>query len=221
MLAVFLAVGIKSAPTSSLTLFLYNHLPFYKGLRQPQKWVAVIIPIYLFINSGRLSSKINKINYPNNRFKWIILAAIIIMGCACLCFGALIVRSDQPLIPSDWSEINNLLLNRSAQSYGCSDRILFLPWHLYLGFGWIGNCVANPASAFFTCPVLSGTDMEYGGIYDNSQSPEGRVMSKIGLRRKGRMVRRLSPVRRCAILFSPKKWTSLLIIGSMIYHICI
>ena len=46
-LAIILAIGIKLPLTSGLTLFLYNYLPLYKGLREPQKWVAAIIPIYL------------------------------------------------------------------------------------------------------------------------------------------------------------------------------
>lgn len=175
--AVVLAVGIKSPLTNGLTLFLYNHFPLYKGLREPQKWVAVLIPIYLFyltLGAARLSRA--KIIRENRLTSGFILAAIIVMQASYLFWG--FNRQASPTAyPADWYEANQLLVNRSPQSYGCADRVLFLPWHLYLSFNWVGKIVANPASAFFTCPVLSGTDMEWGGIYDNSQSPDGAAVA--------------------------------------------
>jgi hypothetical protein len=175
-LAVILAVGIKSPLTSSLTVFLYNHLPYYKGLREPQKWVAVIIPIYLFyLTLGAARLRQAKFISENKILSAFVLAAIIIMGAPSLVWG--FNRQVKALpYPEDWSRVDKFLMNRAAQSYGCSDRILFLPWHLYLGFSWSGKIMANPASAFFTCPVKSGTNMEWGGIYDNSQDSEGQAV---------------------------------------------
>jgi hypothetical protein len=173
-LAVGLAVGIKSPLTNGLTWFLFNHLPLYKGLREPQKWVAVIIPIYLFyltLGASRLRS--SKFVAANLAVCGTVLAAVIIMSAPSLLWG--FNRQVEPTpYPADWSAADQFLVNRAAQSYGCSDKILFLPWHLYQGFSWIGKIVANPAPAFFTCPVVSGTDMEFGGIYDNSQDAQSR-----------------------------------------------
>jgi hypothetical protein len=45
-----------------------------------------------------------------------------------------------------------------------------------MSFSWIGHIVANPAPSFFACPVVSGSDMEWGDIYDNSQSSEGQAV---------------------------------------------
>jgi len=70
-----------------------------------------------------------------------------------------------------------LLLNKSAPSPECSDRVLFLPWHLYMSFNWVGKIISNPAPAFFACPVSSGTDMEWGGIYDNSTNSDGAAVA--------------------------------------------
>jgi hypothetical protein len=76
--------------------------------------------------------------------------------------------------PSDWYAANDYIVHDS----GCAGSILFFPWHLYMSFSWIGHIVANPAPAFFQCPVVSGTDMEWGDIYDNSQSPEGQAVEQ-------------------------------------------
>ncbi|MFA6995153.1 MAG: hypothetical protein WC249_01955 [Patescibacteria group bacterium] len=176
-LAVYLAVGIKSPLTGGLTIFLYNYLPLYKGLREPQKWVAVIIPIYLFyltLGTRRLKdSKLISKNIPVSAF---IFSAVIIMAAPSL-FWSFNRQAVPTPYPQDWYSVNQLLLNRSAQSYGCNDRILFLPWHMYMSFNWVGKIIANPASTFFSCPVLSGTNMEWGGIYDNSRSVDGAAVS--------------------------------------------
>jgi len=175
--AVFLAIGIKSPLTRDLTLFLYDNLPLYKGLREPQKWVAVIIPIYLFyltLGAWRLSRV--KVIANNIIAGGLILGAIIIMQAPSLLWGFNRQAIPTPY-PDDWYDVNSLLVNRSSQSYGCSDKILFLPWHMYMSFNWARKIIANPAPYFFTCPVLSGTNMEWGGIYDNSRLPEGTVVS--------------------------------------------
>ena len=45
---------------------------------------------------------------------------------------------------------------------------------MYMSFNWVGNLVANPAKYFFSCPVIQGTNMEWGGIYDNSADATGQ-----------------------------------------------
>jgi len=175
--AAVLAVGIKSSMSRGLTMFLYDNLPLYKGLREPQKWVAVIVPIYLFFLTigARYASKA-KLVVKNRVLSGLLLAAVIIMQAPSLLWG--FNRQVRPTpYPEDWIAVNKLLLGRSAPSHECSDRILFLPWHMYMSFNWVGKIIANPARVFFSCPVLSGTDMEWGGIYDNSRDPDGAAVA--------------------------------------------
>ncbi len=176
-LAVLLAIGNKLSVTRPLTIFFYNYLPLYKGLREPQKWVAVVVMIYIFyltIGSGRLFKK-NIIS--NNRLvSGLIMIAVIIMQAPSLLWG--FNRQAKPIsYPKDWYEVNSLLVSRSDQSRGCHDKILFLPWHAYMSFNWLGKIVASPAQVFFTCPAIIGTNMEWGGIYDNSRNPDSMIIS--------------------------------------------
>ncbi len=72
--------------------------------------------------------------------------------------------------PSDWYETNNFL-NEDKQDF----KILFLPWHQYMNFGWVNNTnkrIANPARNFFDKDVISGTNAEIGKIYRESNTPE-------------------------------------------------
>ncbi|MFA5108964.1 MAG: hypothetical protein WC458_00235 [Patescibacteria group bacterium] len=176
-LAVSLAVGIKSPLTGGLTMFLYDHLPLYKGLREPQKLVAVIIPIYLFyLTLGVNRLKDFKLVKSHRRLSAVVLAVIIVTQTPSLLWGFNNQVKSTPY-PADWYEVNSFLVNRATQSYSCSDKILFLPWHMYLSFNWAGKVIANPAPVFFTCPVISGTNMEYGGIYDNSQNYDSAAVA--------------------------------------------
>jgi hypothetical protein len=47
-----------------------------------------------------------------------------------------------------------------------------LPWHLYLSFPFTQKISVNPAKVFFTCPIIIGTNMELGQVYDNNFDKE-------------------------------------------------
>lgn len=176
-LAVLLAVGIKAPVSRGLTMFLYDHLPLYKGFREPQKWVAVIIPIYLFyLTLGAARLKTVKPISHNRGLSGLILAALIIMQAPSLFWGFnRQVRSTK--YPADWTIANQFLVERSGGG-ACQDKILFLPWHMYMSFDFTRKIIVNPAPTFFSCPTISGTNMEWGGIYDNSQKAEGGVIGE-------------------------------------------
>ena len=177
IVVIVLALGVKAGFASGLSMFLYDHLPMYKGLRESQKWVAVIIPIYLFyLTLGAIKLKQTKVITHNLGLSGTVLVAIIIMQAPSLLFG--FNGQAQPIAyPVDWVEVNKFLLNNSASSYSCHDKTIFLPWHMYMSFRFAGRIIVNPAPAFFPCPTITGTNMEYGGIYDNSADPDGAVIN--------------------------------------------
>ncbi len=179
VVAVILSVGIRLPIFKEITYWLFNSVPFYKGLRESQKWVSLVVMTYgIFLALGleKLFSK--KIVKNNNIISSIVLGSVIIMQAPLLLFG-LAGQVTPTDYPKDWSEINRYIIDNqipvaSNQSQTCKDTILFLPWHMYMNFNWIGHVVANPASSFFSCPVIQGTNMEWGGIYDNSLDPVGQ-----------------------------------------------
>jgi hypothetical protein len=171
--SVVLAAGIRIPVGSQITYFLFNHLPFYKGLRESQKWVSVTVMIYLaFLSIGLRELFTKKIVQRNAFIMKCLVGAIIVMEAPLLLFG--FGGQVKPVqYPSDWYAVNNYIVRDDPS---CSGNVLFFPWHLYMSFSWIGAIVANPAPSFFQCPVISGTDMEFGGIYDNSESSVGQAV---------------------------------------------
>ncbi len=173
-LSVVLAAGIRIPVGSQITYFLFDHLPFYKGLRESQKWVSVTTAIYLaFLSVGLGELFTKKIVQRNAFIMKCLVAAIIVMEAPFLLWG--FGGQVKPVqYPSDWYAVNNYIIRDS----NCSGSILFFPWHLYMSFSWIGAIVANPAPSFFQCPVVSGTDMEWGGEFDTSGNPESQAVEQ-------------------------------------------
>ncbi len=172
LVSVILASGVALSATAPFSYWLFDHFPLYKGLRESQKWVAVIVLVYaIFLSIGTAVLLKTKIVSDNRRISLIFLSAVVIMQAPLLLWGF-----DRQVIPvqypADWVQVD--------KSLECSNnnKALFLPWHLYMSFSWTNQIIANPAKLFFSCPIISGTDMEWGGIYDNSQSAEGAKVLK-------------------------------------------
>ncbi len=163
VVSVFLAVGVSTPITRGLTLWLFDHVPFYKGLRETQKWVAPIILVYVFYLSYGVWQLFTKKFVQEYRFVLgIFLAGVIVMQAPLLLWG--LNRQVMPVkYPADWYLTNQKIVGES----NCQRKVLFFPWHLYMGFKWVGGVVSNPASVFFSCPVISGSNMEWGGIYES------------------------------------------------------
>ena len=174
VVSILLAAGIRIPVGRQITYFLFDHLPFYKGLREAQKWDAVVAMVYLiFLSWGLRELFAKKIIVNNAAIMKFFVGAVIVMQAPLLLFGfSGQVKPTQ--YPNDWYTVNNYIVRDS----GCLGNILFFPWHLYMGFSWIGGIVATPAPVFFQCPVISGTNMEWGGISDNSQNPQGQAVER-------------------------------------------
>lgn len=174
-----LAIGIALPGFRQFTLWLFDNVPFYSGLREPQKWLAVIVAVYeIFLVYGLKAIFKEKVVLEYKSIAVFLLTIFIIAQAQLLVWGAL--GQVKPVnYPRDWQEVNEFIKSESYQveSQKCDGKILFLPWHLYMSFNWIGNIVNTPARIFFDCPVISGTNMEAGQIYDNSLSEEGKKVS--------------------------------------------
>jgi hypothetical protein len=174
VVSIILAAGIRIPIGSQITYFLFNHLPFYKGLRETQKWVSVTTMIYLiFLSVGVHELFTKKIVQRNAFIMKCLVGAIIVMEAPLLLWG--FGGQVKPVqYPSDWYTVNNYIV----QDSGCSGSILFFPWHEYMSFSWIGAIVASPAQVFFQCPVISGTDMEWGGSIGASEDSQGQAVEQ-------------------------------------------
>jgi len=210
--SVVLAVGVRLPISREITYWLFSKLPFYKGLRETQKWVSLVVVAYgafLALGLSQLFSK--KMIWDNKLLNLVVVSGVIIMQAPLLLFG--FWGQVKPVdYPKDWQEINSYIVNDQKAEYGsqislCNGSILFLPWHMYMGFGWMGRVTATPAKNFFSCPVVQGTNMEWGGIYDNSGDFVGqKVEDWIDLKGSLNMLKEYIPGLSYVILAKEVDW---------------
>ena len=175
LVALVLALGIALPITSKITLWLFNNVPFYKGLREPQKWVAVMVAVYEVLLVCGLNQLLKKnIVIKNKGLLTVLLVFIVLLQAPLMVWGAAgqVKPTNHPV---DWYEVDKFI---TLESKKCESKILFLPWHLYMSFSWIGKIVANPAKSFFECPVIYGKNLEFGGIFSRSQDKDEREVEK-------------------------------------------
>jgi hypothetical protein len=175
VISFVLALGIAFPVTSKITLWLFNNIPFYRGLRETQKWVAVLVAVYeILLVYGFIELFKRRIIIKYKELIIILLTGVIIFQAPLLIGGG--AGQVGPVdYPKDWYEMNDFIVQKqklSLRNQKCAERILFLPWHLYMNFKWIGNIVVNPAPSFFQCPVISGENMEFWEIYSQTLKDE-------------------------------------------------
>ncbi|MEK9152983.1 MAG: hypothetical protein AAB723_00090, partial [Patescibacteria group bacterium] len=172
--AFILALGIALPSASKITIWLFNNVPFYKGLREPQKWVVALVAIYEVLLICGLNQLLKRnIVIKNKGLLTALLTFIILLQAPLMVWGG--AGQIKPAnYPRDWYEVNEFV----TKEINCKTKILFLPWHSYMNFNWTGKIIANPAPKFFNCPVIYGQNMEFGGIFGHSADLNEREVEK-------------------------------------------
>jgi hypothetical protein len=174
VLSVLMAGGI-SGPSGGVFEFLFNNVFFFKGFREPQKFVALLVLSYAYLG-GLGVAEFEKLAWEKTKVRFtakkIMVIAVLILALATpfvysfTMFNGFWGQLKPTDYPKDWYEVNDFL-NQDKQDF----NVLFLPWHEYMDFKWLPNTekrLANPASVFFDKPVIQGDNMETGAIYSSS-----------------------------------------------------
>ena len=155
---------LATATSINFLSFLYKFIPFYSGLREPQKWAMILVPIYILA----IIFAVKNIKNISEKSLSIILILLLIIFQNKFLF-AFSSQMHAANFPESLQKVNEVINKEESK---CESKNLFLPWHLYLSFPFTKNVVANPANYFFTCKFVTGTNMEFGGIFDNNLNKE-------------------------------------------------
>ncbi|MFN3622281.1 MAG: hypothetical protein ACK4TI_05255, partial [Nitrososphaerales archaeon] len=158
-----------------LNLLLFKKTMFFKIFRDTQKFIVPIILFYAFL--GGLGVKSISSRLKGRRMLQIVAAAALIAL-------PLIYQFNMPLgfnrqlktydYPDTWYEVNTYL-NSDSEDF----NILFLPWHNYMHFKWVGSSIANPAPVFFDKHVITAQNIEVGPIYTHSTHPAQQYLDHL------------------------------------------
>lgn len=163
---------------SVLTQFLYSYVPFYKWLREPQKWVWILLIVYSYFwwlwAKKILEYKFVKSWYPKLITVWLLLIPILYTPTMLLWFNWQLFVTDYP---REWYKLNEKFFKDKENNWKYD--VLSLPWHQYIWFGFAGKIIANPSEWFFyNAKVLQADNMEIGKIYTQSTRPESKIIEK-------------------------------------------
>jgi len=171
--------------------FMYNYFPFYKWMREPQKWIMFLVIIYAYFWSlwvKFLYDKLLKIYFINSFFKKIIFLIIIFTPIFYTPYiiwwfmWQVVIKN----YPKEREEIKKYMQNVNSsecpymvlkKSNGCYKAISF-PWHGYIWIEWIGKVVWWWIVRYFWNNILYGDNIEIWNIYTQSTRPESKIIEK-------------------------------------------
>ena len=188
-IAAVLDLGFAEPHIRPLIQWLDATVPPYRGMRDAGKWAALIALAYAqlvplgavaIVGWLRRDHRLRAVEVVPIIVGTLLVALPIYYGNGLL-FG--MHGEIQPsAYPAGWYAADRLLL--ADREPGTT---LFLPWHLYLKFGFIKNTnavIATPAPSFFAVPVLVSADPEIPGMRPPN-TPEQALLSRLVAARGG------------------------------------
>lgn len=178
---------------SSLNLYLYENLPYYKWMREPQKWLNILIICYVYFWVSGINYLVEKIrDTPIDTYVY--KATIIFLVLTPLFYNiqAIWGFSNQISIrnyPHEWKEVKNILLtNNKNFAKNCNylekwktDKCystISLPWHWYMGVRFTWKRVWWWITRYFWDTILYSDNLEIANIYTQSTRPESKIIEK-------------------------------------------
>ena len=169
----FLALG-SQGPTGWLFTAMYDHVPFFAVMREPQKFLMLVALAY----AVGLGWAVENISAPaGSAARRLALAGVfgvvLPLGSTPTIFNGMDATVAPSTIPSAYQWADNLMGDGPG-------RILYLPWHLYEVQPFTGGrVVANLGPSVFRRTVLSGDNVEAGGIETQSTSPRSASIERL------------------------------------------
>jgi len=166
-----LSIGYASDSTYSITKILDKYLPFYKGMREPQKWVSVITISYVFFFCRSIEMIYNGIKTRRMKYAFVLFSAIIPIIYAHQMLWGFNNQLKVADYPKGWYEINAYLNNDKSDS-----KAVFFPWSFYPYFSFAGRNIIIPALSFFDKFTYIGDDTRVNNTYQQKYYRENELI---------------------------------------------
>ncbi len=166
VIAWWLAMGIGWHLSAGTTHWLIEHVPFYRGYREPQKWLMLLALSYsyfLAIGTASVLQLIRNLDWRQMALGSIALLPVLYTPLLLWGAGGQLVSAQ---FPADWSRAAQTL-DHDSDSY----KVLVLPWHQYLPLSFTKRVVGNPVSHYFKQPLITSDNPELKGVAPSENSP--------------------------------------------------
>ena len=182
LVAVVCGTGAASTITAPVFSWLFEHLFVFRGFRDSQKFVALLVLSYAYLGGLGVDDFAQSLRDRRMKRAFAVLLVIFALISPPLYSYTMIGFHDQLIpmdYPSGWYEANEYL-NTSEDDF----NVLVLPWHMYISYAWSERRIVNPANRFFDKPVIQGDNIEVEGIYSQSTHPLSKYIEFL-LEQKG------------------------------------
>ncbi|HKZ36877.1 MAG TPA: hypothetical protein VJ184_04440 [Chryseolinea sp.] len=175
-ISVIISIGVSSGWTEPVYEFLWKFAPFFKGFREPQKWLAFLAYFMAFFATLGVAHIMERLAEKRQKQIVLFFSFILITLYSLTFFGGYFGRISTFWYPKSWYEVKALLRknNLCPGTEICPEKkALFLPWHEYLNFDFTSYLyISNPARQFFhPITVIQGDNIELKTIYSRSTRP--------------------------------------------------
>ncbi|MGB8197878.1 MAG: hypothetical protein WCF25_12810 [Acidimicrobiales bacterium] len=175
IIGYLLALG-SQGPTGALFRWCYVHVPFFAIMREPQKFLMLLAISYaVFFGWGisHISRLMTSTKATRAAVAALVLGIALPLGYTPTMFNGLSAQIAPSHVPSSYQEANVLMGNGAG-------NVLALPWHLYLSYPFTNDrVVANLTPSLFTRNVISGDNVEAGGVETQSTSLESKYLQEL------------------------------------------
>lgn len=179
-LAIVLAVGVASAGSRELYLWLFDFVPGFTAMREPQKFVVLLALFYAVFGAYGLVKLYDRWREPWQRGLLVITAGALILLQALPMLNGLagqIRRTDYPI---GWYRVRDIT-NESPEG-----KVLVLPWQQYfsLPFASQDKVIANPVPAVLDRPSYVSRRIDVAGASEPANRPIDLVADRIDWRKE-------------------------------------
>jgi hypothetical protein len=161
------ATGAGETVFKSLNIWLYEHIYFWRGFRDSQKFSGLLALSYAVLSGYGVNT------VRSNRFRVLIFLIPVSLGF--LMWGGFKNQLRPVWYPEVWDKAKGII-----QADSSDYKVLFLPWHGYLSFNFNNNLlIANPAKGFFGEKAIVSRSVEIKELYDQEVDPEYISLDKV------------------------------------------
>ncbi len=141
----------------NLVWYLYNNIPFYKWLREPGKWIGLLMIVYMiviFFASSDILKRIRNLKKEKVFFTLYFLLLLAWVPTVMFWFKWQLFLTDYP---KEYKELKNII----PKSYQKIKYVIF-PWHSYMACDWTRwKVIANVFDkVFYPIKTLKASNIE-------------------------------------------------------------
>ncbi len=162
VLGLIFSCGLGNTIFRGLNQWFFEHLWFWSGFRDSQKWSGLLLLSYAYFASFGIYFILNKLEKIKIPVKYLVTLVFILPILYTYTIWGGFARQLKPVwYPPSWQQVNDILNQDQTDS-----KVLFLPWHQYFSLSFNQRLITlNPAKEFFDKEIIQGENMEIGGIF--------------------------------------------------------